>query len=420
MNKAASAGSPQILYYKTHLGFRFRRVIQLPRDLQMQASIIRDALANQVAMLCIGDEVYGIGTILKLYAIGLPNLSFVALAEGAMVDWLRSNGNRVDVVPGLASLYEGGPSVFTLMKMPRVLAQARRDAAQIHQLLSPRGIRIVHAQWRPQQIIAGFMRRLGYQSIWQINNNMDSRRLMGLGMKLNHRLAKWGADLLLPASDFIARNWAGAGVPSLTVRNAAVPLFDRPNELSDEPVRCLVAGRLEHSKGHHLAVEAVHNARKTGLDVRLDIYGGPLENNDYADELRRKICEYDCTEVIRLMGFDPDLRNKHQQYHIGLQCRISPEPCSLWVCETLVDGLPLIASATGGTPELVEDGVTGLLFRSDDTKDLSEKLIRLVRTPQTLRDMRSKTFERGNREFTLARFIRETLVAYDRVLCTKK
>src|SRR3954464_12848586 len=151
MNKAASAGSLKYYTIKPSQASRFA-VIQLSCDLQMAAPNIRDGLVSEVAMLCIGDEVYGIGTILKLYAIGLPDLSFVALGEGAMVDWLRSNGNRVDVVPGLASLYEGGPSVFTLMKMPRVLAQARRDAARIHQLLSPRGIRIIHAQWRPQQI----------------------------------------------------------------------------------------------------------------------------------------------------------------------------------------------------------------------------------------------------------------------------
>ena len=35
-----------------------------------------------VAMLCQGTEVYGIGTIIKLYAEAWPDLSFVALSEG--------------------------------------------------------------------------------------------------------------------------------------------------------------------------------------------------------------------------------------------------------------------------------------------------------------------------------------------------
>jgi glycosyltransferase involved in cell wall biosynthesis len=264
----------------------------------------------------------------------------------------------------------------------------------------------------PQLFIDGFLRKRGYRSVWQINNNMNPRRLMGLGAKLNHGLAKWGADLLLPASDAVGRNWVGCGVPSVTIRNAAIPMFSQSNELPESPVRCLVVGRLEHEKGHHLAIEAVHRARKAGIDVRLDVFGGPLENNPYADELRRKIAEFGCQDAIRLMGFDPNLRERHQQYHLGLQCRISPEPCSLWICETLVDGLPLVASATGGTPELVEDGVTGLLFRSDDVSDFSEKLIQLMRDPARLRKMRMQASERGQRLFTLERFIRETLGTY--------
>jgi glycosyltransferase involved in cell wall biosynthesis len=298
------------------------------------------------------------------------------------------------------------------MKMPGVLLKARRDAARIDALLRPRRIRVIHTHWLPQQIIAGFMRPRGYRSVWQINNTMNPRRLFTLGATLNHRLAKWGADLLLPASDAIGHNWNGCGVPSITIRNAAIPQYSQPNELPDEPVRCLVAGRLEHSKGHHLAVEAVANARRAGLNVSLDIYGGPLEDNPYADQLRLQIAAAGCTDDIRLMGFEPKLRDRHQQYHLGLQCRMTPEPCSLWVCETLVDGLPLVASATGGTPELVEDGVTGLLFRSNDVADFSDKLIHLLRDPARLREMRFQAFARGNRCFTLDRFIRETLAAY--------
>jgi hypothetical protein len=75
----------------------------------------RSSPQEQVAMLCNGDEVYGIGTILKLYAQGWPKALFIALLEGPMVDWLRANGNRVEVVDGLAQFNEGGAELVTLM-----------------------------------------------------------------------------------------------------------------------------------------------------------------------------------------------------------------------------------------------------------------------------------------------------------------
>jgi glycosyltransferase involved in cell wall biosynthesis len=366
-----------------------------------------------VAMLCQGTEVYGIGTIIKLYATAWPELSFVALSEGALVDWLKERELRVDVVPGLATFWEGGPSLWTVAKMPSILAQARRDAARIEALLRPRGIGIVHAHWRPQQIIAGFLRRRGYASVWQINNNMNPRRLFAAGQQLNHRLAKWGADLLLPASDFIGNHWKGCGVPMRTIRNAAMPHFPTPNHLATPPIRAIIAGRLVHEKGHHLAVDAVIRARNAGADVHLDVYGDPLADNPYADNLRSKVAAAGCSEVIRFLGFSPQMRDLHQQYHLGLQCRVNPEPCSLWVCETLVDGLPLVASASGGTPELVADGETGLLFRAGDADDLTKKLLEIVVDPARLDAMRLRAFERGRQHFTLDRFIRETLAAYE-------
>ncbi|MGD9632747.1 MAG: glycosyltransferase family 4 protein [Pirellulales bacterium] len=367
----------------------------------------------QVAMLVQGSEVYGIGTIEKLYAESWPEMTFICLGPGPMFDWLRGRGARVELVEGLVSLREKS-SLATLCKMPLVFQRAKRDAQRIDALVRGRGVRVIHAQWRPQQIIAGYMRRLSYRSVWQINNNMSRQRLAGLGVKLNHRLARWGADLLLPASDFIAANWEGCGVPIRTIRNAAVPLFAEPNEVPLKgPLRTLTAGRLEASKGHHVAVDAVIAARQVGCDATLDMYGGPVDGNPYADELKRKIEAAGVGAAIQFMGFRDDLRTRQREYHLGLQCRLDPEPCSLWVCETLVDGLPLLASATGGTPELVEEGVTGLLYPPGAADVLARQLVELGRDRRRLAAMRPAAFERGRRQFTVERFLRETLAAYE-------
>jgi glycosyltransferase involved in cell wall biosynthesis len=197
-----------------------------------------------------------------------------------------------------------------------------------------------------------------------------STRLWGRGKKLNHRLAHWGADLLLPASDFIAANWQGCTVAMKTIRNAAVPHDDAPSEVPlDGPVRTLTVERLHALKGHHVAIAAAAAARRAGCDVTLEVFGGPLENNPYAEPLRRQIAGAGIDSAVRLMGFSNDVRLRHGQNHLGLQCRIDPETCSLWVRETLVDGLPLDASATGGTPEFVADGLTGYWFRRVTWKD---------------------------------------------------
>lgn len=369
----------------------------------------------EIAMLCKGDDRYGVAAVLKLYAQCLPDIQFVCLGQGSMFDWLTQNGNHVHLMDGLAS-FTATSSVSTLIRLPLALAKARRDAAQLHKLFQRLEIKIVHAHWLPQHIIAGHMRRMGYSAVWHIHNNMSSRRMFGLGVKLNHCLARWGADLLIPVSNFIGSNWRGAGVPIQTIHNVANVIFKEPNETVTNPIRCVIAGRLTEDKGHHLALQAVLSARAAGYDVRLDIFGGPLVNNSYFDQLKTLAEQSGQQECIRFMGFCTDLRRHHQSYSLGLQCRISPEPCSMWVCETLVDGLPLIAADSGGTPELVDDRVTGILFRSGDVEDLTAKLIKVAADPSGLNAMRRQTFSRGQELFRLERFITQTVNAYSTLI----
>jgi glycosyltransferase involved in cell wall biosynthesis len=359
-------------------------------------------------MLCHGQETYGIGTVLKLYARGMPDVAFVCVSEGPMHDWLRQNARRVIYQPALAH-FRVGSSLAAAARLPH-LARVGRDARRLSDRLKPEGIRLLHTHRLPQQLVAMAMRRRGFRVIWQIHNNSSPGRALGAARRINWALARRGADVIMPVSEFIGANWTGSGVPVRVVHNAAFSMRTAPAPLPPGPVRCVIAGRLEHDKGHHLAIEAVLAARQRGLAVELDIFGGPLEENPYAGELRAQAAE--ARGAIRFMGFCADLRARHGDYTLGLQCRISPEPCSMWVCETLVDGLPLIASDAGGTPELVDDGATGVLFPSGDARELTVRLLEVAADRGRLDAMRRAAFERGQQRFTLDRYVSDTLAAY--------
>ena len=59
----------------------------------------------------------------------------------------------------------------------------------------------------------------------------------------------------------------------------------------------------------------------------------------------------------------------------------NPEPFSLTVPEAMACGLPVIGTAHGGTPEIVKDGVTGLLVPPGDEAALAQALLRLCCDP---------------------------------------
>ena len=54
----------------------------------------------------------------------------------------------------------------------------------------------------------------------------------------------------------------------------------------------------------------------------------------------------------------------------------------LTLVEAMSQGVPVVASRIGGIPEIIEDGVTGLLFEPGNAADLAEKMLRLWRDPE--------------------------------------
>jgi glycosyltransferase involved in cell wall biosynthesis len=75
------------------------------------------------------------------------------------------------------------------------------------------------------------------------------------------------------------------------------------------------------------------------------------------------------------------------------------EGCPLVVAEAMSQGLPVIASRIGALPELIDDGVTGLLFQPGNAADLREKIRHLWESPDLCRNMGAAARSKAEREF---------------------
>src|SRR5690606_13961068 len=95
-----------------------------------------------------------------------------------------------------------------------------------------------------------------------------------------------------------------------------------------------------------------------------------------------------------------------------LQCFVLPsqaEGTSCTLQEAMACGLPVVATAVGGTPDLVQDGVTGRLVTSDDEAALAQAMAECFRSAQ-----QSRAFGEAARSVALARFGLDAMVAaYD-------
>jgi len=89
------------------------------------------------------------------------------------------------------------------------------------------------------------------------------------------------------------------------------------------------------------------------------------------------------------------------------------------VLEAMVAGLPVVATAVGGTPEVVVDGVTGLLVPPRDPDALAEAIACLLRDPDLRCKMGQMGRERVAQSFTVERMVEQTERLYERLLVEK-
>jgi glycosyltransferase involved in cell wall biosynthesis len=87
--------------------------------------------------------------------------------------------------------------------------------------------------------------------------------------------------------------------------------------------------------------------------------------------------------------------------------------------EAMAAGLPVVATAVGGTPDVVVDNVTGLLVPPRNPSALADALAALVRDRGLRRRMGQAGRERALRHFSLERTVERTQILYEQLLDVK-
>lgn len=147
-------------------------------------------------------------------------------------------------------------------------------------------------------------------------------------------------------------------------------------------LQVLLVGRISPRKGQDIALEALLLLRRRGIDARLTIVGDVFPGYEwYRAELNNFIHDNKLQSVCHFAGFvcDPT------EYFAGADVVVVPsriEPFGTVAVEALAAMRPTVVSGTGGLPEVVMHGETGLVVESGNPQELAEALYQLYVDPE--------------------------------------
>ena len=146
----------------------------------------------------------------------------------------------------------------------------------------------------------------------------------------------------------------------------------------DALVYTCIAG-LRPQKNHRLLLQAFAGAAQRLPKAQLLLVGPPdrLDPN-YAESLKALAQELGLEQCVRFLGSRADVPNILRASDVFvLSSDYEGNPLS--VLEAMATGLPVVSTAVGGVPELVQDGATGLLVPAGDAHALAEAMTQIGR-----------------------------------------
>ena len=158
-----------------------------------------------------------------------------------------------------------------------------------------------------------------------------------------------------------------------------------------------ILARMADYKGHLYLVHAAKLLKDQGrTGFRVLIAG----TGSFEEEVARSVVEMGVDDVVQMLGFRSDVAELLNILDVQLNASYGTEATSLALLEGMSLGLPSIVSDYGGNPFLVEHGVNGLVFPSQDSLALSKCMTRLMDHPNEVKSMGQRAKERFDAQFT--------------------
>jgi glycosyltransferase involved in cell wall biosynthesis len=332
--------------------------------------------------------------------------ALVAHPEGALY---KRMSEGLDLIP-LAPKHE--IDLAAAWRLSRVIRQLRPDVVQAHDphavAMAATALSISSPVPKPPLIAS---RRVEFR----IAHNSFSRWKYGQ------------VDCFIANSEAIRNRLVADGIPRekttvvnegvdveriVTMRSANVHAeFYLPTHA---PVVGNVAALVPHKGQQHL-IDAAALVVKQVPDVRFVIVG----DGELREKLEKQIKDKHLERHVFLAGFRSDALELTKGFDIFAMSSVSEGMCTALV-DAMAASKPAVATAAGGIPEVLADGVTGFLVQPRDHVTMADKLVVLLKDPALQARMGEAALARARERFTVEKMVAGTSAVYERLAGTRR
>ncbi len=331
--------------------------------------------------------------------------------HGPLFQELKSIGVRTVILPL--------PAWRKVRYFPFLLSATYR----LYRFLNKENIQLLHVNdiwWVPQAYWASCF--LGIPWIAHVRQEIEPKKAS------KYRLKK--ADLIVAMSSQIKDQLEQGGIESSKIRilysgvDAAkqVPnsekekVLNQCNIRSDQPVIGTVAN-LYPRKGYEYLLAALVQVCEAFPDVVCLIIGEG--DQQYKEKLKKLVAQENLGKNVLFLGHQPNVR----PYLSAMNLMVLPsimEGLGIVLLEAMAMGKAIIATRVGGIPDVVVDGVTGVLVEPQNSKALGKEIIRLLKNPEKSAQLGKAGYHRVCNQFSIEQMITQLLKYYDEILpCAK-
>lgn len=189
--------------------------------------------------------------------------------------------------------------------------------------------------------------------------------------------------------------------------------INAPFDFSIKPGSLVImhVANLKPVKGHRFLLEAIKPIVVQYPHVHLFLIGEDLMNGD----LQRFVNRLQISNNVRFLGKRQDVDQLLRLADICILPSLS-EGMSNAILEYMAAGKPVVASNVGGTPELVDDQVTGFLFNKGNSNQFKEVLVRLINDKSLRESMGAAGRKKVEEQFSMQGMIKHYKNFYDSLL----